>query len=93
MKFRYSAKAEADIDSLEFWIASEGSPNNAIRYVNRLDAAIAELVYFPNRCPELPGFSGHRVFTFERRLRVIYRIGDDLLSFVRVFGPGQLIAF
>jgi hypothetical protein len=39
----------------------------------------------------LDNFDGYRVFVFEHRVRVVYRIEPDLLTIVRMFGAGRLI--
>jgi plasmid stabilization system protein ParE len=36
MRLEYSAQAEGDIDEIEAWIIAEGSPLNALRYIDRL---------------------------------------------------------
>lgn len=52
-------RAARDITEYAHWIAAQGSPLNAVRWVEAIEGAIASLAQMPDRCalaPEAPAF-------------------------------------
>ena len=47
-------EAEADIEAAYLYLFEAASPDVAIRWFNEIEAVMATLAEFPNRCPKAP---------------------------------------
>jgi plasmid stabilization system protein ParE len=82
----YSKAAEADVDEIWTHIAAD-NPDNATRFIQRLEEHIQTLARFPQRCPSIPenatwGASYRHLI--EGDYRVIFRIARKTVYIVRV---------
>lgn len=81
--------AESDLDSLYEYIAQQ-SPRNAIEFTRRIRAKCEELTLFPERgAPREDLESGLRLFGFERRAVILFRVGRSEVEIVRVLYGGR----
>lgn len=84
MKYRVviEEQAAADITEYGLWIAEQGSPQNAARWVDSIEKEILTLAAMPQRCPLAPEaaafdlavrqlqFKSHRILFVVRRTAV-----------------------
>lgn len=69
MKFRVviEQRAAADIAAYARWVAEQGSPENALRWIEGVESAILSLSTMPARCSLAPEA---KVFKLELRQRI-----------------------
>lgn len=71
-------KAAADITEYGLWIAEQGSPENAARWVDSIEKAIASLATMPHRCPQAP-----EAAVFEEAVRQLQFKSHRILFVIR----------
>ena len=85
-------EARSDLYAIYDWIAGQADPDTAYAYTSRIEAFALRLRYFPNRgTPRADLGSGLRSVTFERRVIVTYRVGQDAVFIVRLLGSARNI--
>lgn len=92
MSFRVSLTKTArdDLDSISAWIEDRADTVTADAYDARIRAFIRTLAAFPRRgTPQDDLEPGLRSVTFERRLRIAYRIRGDAVELVRIFNGAR----
>ena len=82
--------ARFDLIALHDYIADASGAGVALRYVERVEAACRSLALFPHRGtfhPDLGG--GVRLLGFERRVTIVFRVGDLDVEILRVLYGGR----
>ncbi len=94
-KYLVSFSKSAETDTAEIWtyIATD-SPENAARFVRRLDEHVVTLEHFPERCPLIKenaiwGTSYRHLI--EGDYRIIFRIAGKSVYIVRIVRGSRLI--
>jgi toxin ParE1/3/4 len=83
MQFRFSRRAEIDIQEIGDFIARE-NPARAITFIQELRSRCRQLTTFPGAAPARPIYGdGVRVAMFGRYL-ILYVVHEDLLEIRRV---------
>ena len=84
-EIRLNDLAFEDLDSIQFWIELEADATVADAYVSRIRARFLTLAAYPNRgTPRDDVAPGLRTLSFERRLRICYRVDGQVVEIVRV---------
>ena len=87
-----TADAAGDLDELNAYYRSNGDVSAVHDYMLDLSQAIADLATLPERFPVQPRIAPRaRVMVFRRRVTVVYRIDDDRVNVLGVFGAGRRI--
>ena len=86
-----SRDALEDLQDIYVWIAANGTgPITAERYTRRIEDRCAEIGAAPGVGREredlLPGL---RLLVFERRVTIAYRIWNDTVEVLNIFGAGR----
>ena len=77
--------AIADLEELQRWIAEAADSRTAMDYVARIKSKIIALDHFPNRgTPRDDLGLGIRTLSFERRIKIAYRVIDGKVRIERV---------
>ena len=85
--------ARKDLDAIYDWIADLSDPLTALAYIEKIEAFVAKLSYFPNRgTPRAELTAGLRSVTFERRAIVSYLVQDRTVRIVRVLHTARDIS-
>lgn len=83
-------EADAQLNNIYDYIASEGRPDTAIAYVRRIRDACMALAHFPERGNKrddiLPGL---RTVGFERRSTIIFRVLEGHVEIVSIAYGGR----
>lgn len=83
MRFRFSRRAEADVEEIGNFIA-EDHPARAVTFIRELRARCRQLTGFPQAAPQRPEYGeGVRMAIFGH-YRILYVVHDDLLEIRRV---------
>jgi len=84
MRVRFAARAEADLEDIASYIATD-NPGRAASFVRELRDACLSLASYPLRFPKLTGVEDLdlRQMMFGR-YRVLYRVDPDNVMIVRV---------
>jgi toxin ParE1/3/4 len=81
----WSEEADADLDTIYEWMASEADPETALRYMLRIEAAAEKLADFPNRgSPRDEIRPRLRSVPFARSVTIFYTVGEDQVLIVHV---------
>lgn len=87
------SKAATDIAGYARWIAEQGSPMNAIRWVSDIEDAIMALDQFPERCPVAPESDAFdrviRQLIFKSH-RILFTVGTNQVHVLHVRHGAQL---
>lgn len=82
--------ALADLQSIEAYIAREGSPEIAKRFVNAIAECCFGLDHFPNRgTPRDDLRPGARTIAFRRSVTILYAVGEREVAVLGVFYGGR----
>jgi toxin ParE1/3/4 len=77
--------ALADLKNIYDYIAERAGDDTANDYVSRIDAATSKLVDYPDYgTPQDHLMPGLRSISFERRIRIFYLSGEDVVEVARV---------
>lgn len=77
--------ALADLKDIYDYIAEHAGDAIANDYVSRIDAVTAKLIEYPDRgTPQDHLMPGLRSISFERRIRIFYLPGEDVVQIARV---------
>ena len=77
--------AIADLEELQRWIAEAADSRTAMDYVARIKSKIIALDQFPDRgTPRDDLGLGIRTLSFERRIKIAYRVIDSMVRIERV---------
>jgi toxin ParE1/3/4 len=83
MRFRFSHRAETDIEEIGDYIA-EDNPERAVTFTEELRVRCRKLARFPEAAPARPDYGdGVRVAVFGRYL-ILYVVHPDVLEIRRV---------
>jgi len=83
-------RAAEDLAAIAEWIEAAAGPDIANAYLNRLQAACAELSNFPSRgTPRDDLASGVRTIPFGRRATIAYRVTADTITILRILHRGR----
>lgn len=85
LNLRLSPRATTDLKGIAGWITEQADPETALAYVARVrDACLANADRPNGGTPRGAVGAGLRSVTFERRLRIFYRVGRTEIVIVRV---------
>lgn len=83
-------EARSDLFAIYDWITAQADPGTAYAYTSRIEAFALRLRYFPNRgTPRADLGLGLRSVTFERRVIVVYRVGQGEVFIVRLLSAAR----
>ncbi len=86
----FLAEATDDIDALFCYIAEEASYEVADRYLARIERLCLSLETFPQRGTAVAGdVAGLRTMGFERRVTILFRVGEDRVEILRILYGGR----
>jgi toxin ParE1/3/4 len=86
----YRPAVERDFLRLYEYIASEGSPENAAAFVQRIEDACLSLETFPERGTRRDDLRPRlRIMGFERRVTIAFQVGRKEVVIVRILYAGQ----
>ena len=86
----FLAEAIADLDRLFCYIAEESSFEVADRYLAQIERLCLSLETFPKRGTAVPGrTSGLRTMGFERRVTILFRVGENQVDFLSILYGGR----
>ena len=81
-----------DIDSLFCYIAEESSIEIADQYLARIEKLCLSLEFFQQRGTSVAGdVEGLHTMGFERRVTILFRVGQDRVDILRILYGGQNI--
>lgn len=79
-----------DLDSLYSQIAQKASYEVADRYLARIERLCLSLESFPMRGTAISGsVAGLRKMGFERRVTILFKVGDDRAEILRILYGGR----
>jgi toxin ParE1/3/4 len=82
-----------DFISLYRYIAKRSSARIAGGYILRIERACQTLATFPGRGTALGGSShGLRKMGFERRVTILFRVGEERVEILRILYGGRQVA-
>lgn len=85
LSVRLSPRATADLKGIAGWIVEQSDAQTALVYVTRVREACLAIADRPNGgTPRGAIGPGLRSVTFERRLRIFYRVGRTEIVIVRI---------
>jgi toxin ParE1/3/4 len=86
----FLAEAIDDIDALFCYIAEKASIEVADQYLARIEKLCLSLEFFPQRGTSVAGdVEGLRTMGFERRVTILFRVGQDRVDILRILYGGQ----
>lgn len=86
----FLAEAITDLDSLFCHIAERASSEVADRYLARVEQFCLSLESFPMRGTAISGtVPGLRKMGFERRVTILFRVGEDRAEILRILYGGR----
>lgn len=86
----FLADAVEDLDALFCYIAQESSLEIADGYLARIERLCMSLATFPQRGTSGNGkIPGLRTMGFERRVTIIFRVGEDQVEILRILYGGR----
>jgi toxin ParE1/3/4 len=86
----FAAEAVTDIENLYTFIADRASLTIADRYLSRIERFCNSLETFPHRGTAVPGrINGLRTAGFERRVAILFQLGDEQVLILRVVYGGR----
>jgi toxin ParE1/3/4 len=89
-KVVFRENALADLTTLYDYIASDNSPEVAIRYIRRIQEACLRLATFPERGRRRDDIKpGLRVIGFERRVAIAFRVLKTKVEIVSIAYGGR----
>jgi toxin ParE1/3/4 len=87
---RILPSAAADLTGLYDYIANEAGTGAAAGYIQRIEAACRSLETVPHRGTARDDIRpGLRTMGFERRATIVFHVGADEVTIVRVFCGGR----
>ncbi|WP_439546666.1 type II toxin-antitoxin system RelE/ParE family toxin [Sandarakinorhabdus sp.] len=87
-----SGLAQADLQRIGDWIAENAGVVTALAYLDRIEAACANLADFPHRGTPRPDLGpGVRTVSFEGRATIVYRVEADSVLVLGIFHAGRLL--
>jgi toxin ParE1/3/4 len=93
MRVDLSRLALADLERIGDWVAANAGVNVALAYLDRIEAACAGLVDFPQRgTPRDDLGSQVRTISFEGRATIAYRVDAETVLILGIFHAGRLLA-
>ena len=82
--------ARDDLKQLYDYIADDSGTRVADRYIDRIEMACAGLSMFSSRGTRRDDLGlGFRSIGFERRATIVFSVGDDEVTIIRIFYGGQ----
>jgi toxin ParE1/3/4 len=91
-KVVFELQAQADLDEIYDWIADRAGEQTAERYLRRLRQPCERLDMFPERGTKRDDLApGLRVFGFERRVSIAFKVYEDRVAIIRVLYGGRNI--
>lgn len=89
-RVRFAPEAGQDLIAIYDWIAGQGSPTNAIGYIDRLEAFCNGLAYAAERGSRHDDIRpGLRAIGFERSATIAFTVSDDVVTILGVFRGGR----
>ncbi len=86
----FTAEAILDLDRLFIYIAEKASFEIADGYLARIERFCHALSTFPNRGTEIKGgVPGLRSVGFERRVTILFRVGEKQVEVLRILYGGR----
>ena len=86
----WSQPAVDDLDTIAAWIEEQAGTAIAGSYVERVRVRVNRLADFPHRgIPRDDLRPGVRSIPFERRLIILYRVGDAAVTILRVINSAR----
>jgi len=86
----FRPRARKNLVSLYRYIAKESSPEIAAGYVARIEKACLALATLPQRGTAIPShLPGLRTMGFERRVTILFLVGEVQVEILRVYYGGQ----
>lgn len=86
----FSPEARNDLFEIYDWIAEKASPQNAISYIDRIEAYCLGFELASERGHRRDEISpGLRIVGFERRVTIAFAVDDDRVTILRLFYGGQ----
>jgi toxin ParE1/3/4 len=87
---RFRPPAAADLIALYDYIADEAGTGVAAGYIQRIEAACRSLETFPYRGTARDDIRTNlRTMGFERRATIVFQVGADEVTIVRIFYGGR----
>ena len=94
MKVIIKPRAQKSISNIAFYISSQGYPETAIKFANRLEDFIYSLASFPDKFQ----ISRHRAFAkktfrqvpFEKNYIVVYKVVNNILCVYNVIHGSRI---
>jgi toxin ParE1/3/4 len=87
---RFLAEAVDDLDAIFLYIAQQSSFEIADGYLARIERTCLSLQSLPKRGSTVPGdVSGLRTMGFERRVTILFRVGDERVEILRIWYGGR----
>ena len=89
-KVVFRDEANADLTAIYDYIASQSSPETAIGYIRRIQAACLALAHFPERGTKRDDIlKGLRTIGFERRATIVFRVLRTRVEIVSIAYGGR----
>lgn len=86
----FDSDADADLERIAFWIADQGAPATAIRFVRCIRRRVLGYAYFSERGrligPDIPDV---RVIVVTPNVVAAFKVYDDRITILRIFYGGQ----
>lgn len=86
----FDPDADADLERIAFWIAEQGVPATALRFVRRIRDRVLGYAYFPERGrlvgPDLPDV---RIIVVTANVVAAFKVYGDHVAILRIFYGGQ----
>lgn len=89
-KVVFRPAAEADLIAIYDYIAGQGSPQTALKFIDSIETACMSLAHFPERgAPRDDIVTGLRILVVERRVTVAYRIKRREVEIITIAYGGR----
>lgn len=86
----FRPRARRDLISLYRYLAEQSGSKIAANYIGRIEKACISLTSLPSRGTAIPSrVSGLRTMGFERRVTVLFTVGEEKVEILRIFYGGQ----
>jgi toxin ParE1/3/4 len=86
----FSPESATDLMELYDWTATQASPQEAMAYLDRVEAFCGRLSMGSERGHRRDDVrSGLRILGFERRLTIAFTVDDETVTVLRVFTAGK----
>lgn len=93
LSLRLAEEAQDDLFIFGLWIAQQSDRQTARDYTNRIEAACARLIDFPDRGSSREDLgTGLRSTIFERRVTIVYKVEGTSLVVQRIVPRGRDLA-